>query len=98
MIHDYFRRNKPLYFSEMSQESIDEGDVMNREETLYSEENIVEDLQHVYELEHITASLGKLDDITKHIIHLKCIEQYSSDHIGLLLGLSDDVVRQKLSR
>ena len=51
-----------------------------------------------FELDKIQQAMKELDDWSKDIIYWKFIEEKSNEEIELLLWISNDNVRQKISR
>lgn len=93
-IKDHFKKNHDIPFTYLESEDQD----MSFEDTLEEEEKIDEILEKNFELEKIQQAMKELDDISKDIIYRKFIEERSNDEIQILLWISNDNVRQKLSR
>jgi len=51
-----------------------------------------------FSFEKIQESLNKLDPLSRDIVYMKYIEDKSNKEISQLLGISNDNIRQKLSR
>lgn len=94
MIKDHFKKNHDIPFTDLA---TDDQEV-SFEETLVEEQDIKELLQKDFEFWKIQQAMKELDDWSKDIIYWKFIEEKSNDEIEILLGISNDNVRQKLSR
>jgi RNA polymerase sigma factor (sigma-70 family) len=62
------------------------------------DEDIVEIFDKDYKLELIKKALISLPDKYKDVIFLKYIEHKNNEEIADILGISEDNVRQRLSR
>ena len=51
-----------------------------------------------FQFENIQKAMKELDDASKDILYWKFIEEKSNEEIQLLLSISNDNVRQRLSR
>ncbi len=86
MMTDNFRKIKEESLSEYeSSEHHFEDDVLNITEQNRS-------------YERISWALSGLDELTAEIIHLKFIEEQSYEEISTILNISQDTIRQRLSR
>ncbi|MEF2174899.1 MAG: RNA polymerase sigma factor [Candidatus Absconditabacteria bacterium] len=92
-IKDDFKKVKEKHFSNYTKESDEE-----LENSFASDENILDLLQSDYEYDKIKKSIDNLDDISKDIIYLKYIEEKSNKEISIILEISEDNVRQRISR
>lgn len=86
MMTDNFRKTKEESLSEYeSSEHYFEDDVLN-----------ITELNRSYEL--ISKAITQLDELTAEIIHLKFIEELSYEEISSLVNISQETIRQRLSR
>ncbi len=94
---DYFKKTKPLRFSDLQMVN-DDGTVTDMVEDLAQEDNIVELFQQQFTSEVISAALEQLDQSSQELIHSRYVLQYSYDTLADMYGLTNDNLRQKLSR
>ncbi len=94
LLKDHFKKNHDIPFTDIS---IDDQNI-NFEETLVEWEEISDILQKDFEFSKIQQAMKELDDSSKDIIYWKFIEEKSNEEIEILLWISNDNVRQKLSR
>ncbi|PZM87040.1 MAG: hypothetical protein DLD55_03480 [candidate division SR1 bacterium] len=92
---DAFKKNKDLPFSLLDAED-EEGERF--EDTLIEESEVAELLQQDFELEQIKAAMQELDALSREIIFLKYIEHKSNTEIEEQLLISQEVIRQRISR
>ncbi|PZM86423.1 MAG: hypothetical protein DLD55_05735, partial [candidate division SR1 bacterium] len=92
---DAFKKNKDLPFSLLDSED-EEGERF--EDTLIEESEVAELLQQDFELEQIKAAMQELDVLSREIIFLKYIEHKSNTEIEEQLLISQEVIRQRISR
>ena len=93
-IKDYFKKKKDIPFTDLEQDDQD----VSFDETLVDEEDISELLQIDFEFEKIQEAIRELDDGSKDVIYRKFIEEKSNEEIESILWISNDNVRQRLSR
>ncbi len=93
-LKDYFKKNHDIPFTDL--ESYDQE--ISFDETLVEEEDISNILQKDFEFSKIQKAMKELDDWSKDIIYRKFIEEKSNEEIEVILWISNDNVRQKLSR
>jgi RNA polymerase sigma factor (sigma-70 family) len=55
-------------------------------------------LEHDYKFEQIQKAMQELDNSSKDIIYWKYIEEKSNAEISSILSISEDNIRQKISR
>lgn len=96
-IKDYFKRSSETPFASFNTTNID-GDEQTREDMLPAEDNIAQSFHTQYTYETIHSALHTLEDTYKDPIILKFIEDMSYEEIALTLNISQDAVRQRLSR
>lgn len=72
---------------------------------MHFDENLIDDttnlsdiLQIDFEFDMIQKAINRLDTLSRDIIHMKFIEEKSNQEISELLDISNDNIRQKLSR
>ncbi|MDD3262649.1 MAG: sigma-70 family RNA polymerase sigma factor [Candidatus Absconditabacteria bacterium] len=94
LLKDYFKKNQDIPFTNIGTEEQD----TKFEETLIEEEDIGDILQRDFEFSKIQKAMKEIDDGSKDIIYWKFIEEKSNEEIEILLGISNDNVRQRLSR
>lgn len=92
---DYFKKNKEISFSQLQNEKSTDSFQDRIEDENYS---INDFLELDFQMIEIKKSLRNLDWISQDIIHLKFIESKSHKEISKLLNISEENVRQKLSR
>lgn len=92
-IKDEFKKTKEKHFSNFT--SSNEESI---EEWFASKENIIEFMQVEFEYNQIKVAIDKLDDLSKEIVFLKFIEDRTNKEISQLLDISEDNVRQRISR
>lgn len=94
-LKDYFKKHKELSFSQLDG---DDEDGERFEDTLIEESEVAELLQQDFELEQIKAAMQELDALSREIIFLKYIEHKSNTEIEEQLLISQEVIRQRISR
>lgn len=94
LLKDFFKKNQDIPFTDLGNDDQD----TNFDETLVDEGNIEDLLQKDFEFSKIQQAMKELDDWSKDIIYWKFIEEKSNEEIEILLWISNDNVRQKLSR
>ncbi|MEI6425949.1 MAG: sigma-70 family RNA polymerase sigma factor [Candidatus Absconditabacteria bacterium] len=94
LVKDHFKKNNDTPFTELENE--EEG--LSFDETLADEENIHLLMDQQFQFEKIQEAMKELDDGSKDIIYWKFVEEKSNEEIQILLSISNDNVRQRLSR
>ena len=94
-VKDAFKKNRELPFSLLDGDD-EEGEKF--EDTLVDESVIDEFLQQDFELEQIKKAMQELDALSREIIFLKYIEHKSNTEIEEQLMISQEVIRQRISR
>lgn len=94
LLKDFFKKNHDVPFTEL--ESIDNN--ISFDETLIEEEKIEDILEKDFAFEKIQKAMKDLDDGSKDIIYWKFIEEKSNEEIEFILWISNDNVRQRISR
>ena len=94
-LKDYFKKHKELSFSQLDG---DDEDGERFEDTLIEESEVAELLQQDFELAQIKAAMQELDALSREIIFLKYIEHKSNTEIEEQLLISQEVIRQRISR
>ena len=94
-LKDYFKKRKELSFSQLDGDD-EEGERF--EDTLIEESEVAELLQQDFELAQIKAAMQELDALSREIIFLKYIEHKSNTEIEEQLLISQEVIRQRISR
>ena len=75
-----------------------DGSTTDLSDTLIQEDSVVDDFQQQFTQEIIQNALEQLDQESQELIHSRYVLQYSYDTLAHMYGLSNDNVRQKLSR
>lgn len=94
-IKDHFKKNSDVPFTDLESNDEDAGSF---EENLIDESDIMTLLEQDFKFEQIQKAMKELDDHHKDIIYRKFIEEKSNEEISLLLGISQENIRQKISR
>ena len=94
-IKDHFKKNTDTPFTEL-ESTYDER--AKFEDTLIDGNDLTEFLEHDYKFDQIQKAMKELDDTDKDIVYRKFIEEKSYEEISFLLWISQDTVRQRLSR
>jgi len=94
-LKDAFKKNKDLPFSLLDS---DDEESERFEEGLIDEEDYEAVLQQDFELEQIQAAMQELDALSREILFLKYIEHKSNTEIEDTLMISQDLIRQRISR
>ncbi len=94
-LKDYFKKHKELSFSQLDSDD-EEGEKF--EDTLIEESEVEELLQQDFELEQIKQAMQELDVLSREILFLRYIEHRSYTEIEDQLLLSQEVIRQRISR
>lgn len=94
---DYFKTTRPLLFSELKT-THEDGSLTNLSDTLLSEDNISDFFQTQFDKEIIQNALDQLDESSQELIHSRYVLQYSYETLSDMYGISNDTIRQKVSR
>jgi len=62
------------------------------------EESILESIDQDFLMDDILWAMGQLDDLSYEIVFLRFIEDKTYEEISILLDISQDAVRQRISR
>ncbi len=92
-LKDWFKRKKLISFSYIQHKK-----EINIEENILSDEDINKLIDKNFKLEKIKEALKQLEDIYQDVIFLKFIENKSNQEIAEILWISQDNVRQRISR
>ena len=90
---DSFKKQKDISFS-----SFDYEDWQSFEENIEDDFDIFELLEIDFQLKQIEDAMKQLDLESRELIYLKFIEEKNNTEIADILQISNDNVRQKLSR
>ncbi len=93
-IKDFFKKNSDTPFTELDKEE----EWYLFEETLVDDEDLTILLENNFTFDQIKHAMQSLDDMSKDMIYFKFIEEKNNDEIVLLTWLSNEVVRQRISR
>lgn len=96
-IKDFFKRSSDLPFANFNTENSD-GEEQSREDMLQDPEDILHTFHTQYNYETIQQALQTLDESYRDPIILKFIEDASYEEIAQTLNISQDSVRQRISR
>lgn len=96
-IKDHFKRHDDIPFGTFST-SNDEWNDQAREDNLQDHHNIIHQSHTSYTFEQIQKAMETLEWTYKQAVHLKYIEEYSYEEIAAIMWLSQDAVRQRISR
>lgn len=94
-IKDYFKKKTDIPFTELESWR-EEWETF--EESLIDESDLTTLLEHDFKFDQIQKAMKELDDGSKDVIYRKFIEEKSYNDISLLLWISQDNVRQRISR
>lgn len=93
-IKDYLKKNNDLSFSSLDKE--DSSDSFA--DQIADETDLTLILEVNFKFEQIEFAIKKLDDLSRDIIYLKFIEEKNNDEIEKILWLTQENIRQKISR
>lgn len=94
-IKDFFKKNSDTPFTELESTFEDWESFCD---TLIEESDLTQILETDFKIDQIQNAIKELDIWSKDIIHLKFIEEKSNEEISQFLWISEDNIRQKLSR
>ena len=94
-LKDYFKKMSDIPFTNMNSE---DPEAQTFEELLEDETDFTEFLESNYKFEQIQEAMMKLDWLSRDVVYFKFVEEKDYDEISKLTGLSNENVRQKLSR
>ena len=89
IVKDYFKKWSIAWLSADEDEIVDDT---------HSETTLLTLLEQDYQLSSIQEAMKHIDEYSYDIIYLKFIEEKSYEEISLLFWLSQDAVRQRISR
>lgn len=92
-LKDFWKKKWDTPFSE-----IDPENEIPFEDSLEDDADYTKILDEEYTFEQIQTAMVELDDVSKEVISLKFIEEKSYWEIAWILGISQDLVRQRCSR
>ncbi len=95
---DYFKSSKLLSFSDLTSSQHEDSSDEDVIDALLQEDNLSDliDTQYTYEL--IQEALKNLDEESQELIYSRYILQYSYETLATLYNLTNESVRQKISR
>ena len=94
LVKDSIKKHKDIAFSTFD----DNDDWSTFEENLQDDFDIFEILESEFEFSHIEDAMKQLDSDCREIIYLKFIEERDNSEIADMLQISNENVRQKISR
>ena len=97
-IIDHFKRHKEISFWSLSAKNIDTEKEERWELTLQDPADVLESCNISFTHEKIQEALEKLDENYRDPLVLKFVEDLSYEEISQTLGISQDTVRQRISR
>lgn len=92
---DYFKKKKPLFFSEFWDENSDASDILTE---LIAEDDVSDFFQQKFDSEQIMKALGLLDELSQEVVHARYVLAYSYETISYLYSISVENARKKVSR
>jgi len=87
---DFFKKKKSV---QLKDEHLDNQSLMTA-----GEDEILADLQKEYDYNHIHEAMQWLDEQTYEVIYMRYIDEMSYEEMSQFLWLTQDAVRQRLSR
>lgn len=96
-VKDHFKRHDEVLFSELSW-SNEDGESVAREDGLADASDIMKNMQTSHTFEQIQQAMDSMDASYKEAIYMKYIEEFSYEEISERLWLSQDAIRQRISR
>lgn len=94
-VKDYFKKTKEIWFSDLDTPN-PEADSF--EDSLVDESDFSDFLEQDFELDLIKKAMQELDATSREILFLKYIEDKSNAEIEDILQISQDLIRQRISR
>jgi RNA polymerase sigma-70 factor (ECF subfamily) len=91
---DYFKKTKEIAFSQFDNEETEES----FESTIADPDDLKDLFHKEFQSEAIICALHELDEKFKEVIFLKFVEWYENQEISVYLDISEDNVRQRISR
>lgn len=95
VLKDYFKKAKEIRFSELDSPN---PESQSFEDSLVDESDFSDFLQQDFELDLIQTAMQELDPTSREILFLKYIESKSNTEIEEILQISQEVIRQRISR
>ena len=96
-IKDYFKRNSEIPFSSFTTTN-DEWANQSREDGLPAPDDIIKSSHTAFTHHAIQACIAQLEETYRDPIILKYVEEYTYEEIAKTLNVSQDAVRQRISR
>ena len=93
ILKDWFKKKKEIWFSEFENNNWNNTIIDNLQD-----DDFLDIFEKDYKFEMIKQALEQLPEKYKDIVFLKYVEQKNNDEIAEILGISEDNVRQRLSR
>lgn len=93
-IKDFFKKKSDTPFTDL--QTNEESEPF--EDTLVDDLDLAKLLENDFKFEHIQQAMKRLDDISKDVIYFRFIEEKTNEEISLLTWISNEVIRQRLSR
>ena len=91
---DHFKSNREIAFSDINR--TDEQEAF--EDTIQDQSDLTELFETQFQSEVILQAMNQLDDKFQQVIFLKYIEWLDNDEIALQLDITEENIRQRLSR
>lgn len=92
LLKDYFKKGKDYSFTDMDTESGSFAD------DLKSDDDVSFLFEQDFQYDRIVSGMKELDDMSREVIVLKYMEELNTSDIAALCNLTEEVVRQRLSR
>ncbi len=92
--YDFFKKQKEVSFSQLDYDNKDGS----FEEWLEDNQTIQDLFEQTFQSDRIYVAMQKLDEMYKDVIFCKYIQEYSHKEIAEYLQISEENVRQRLSR
>ncbi len=96
-VKDHFKRHDDIPFAHFNTQN-DDGENQSWEDGLASADDIIRNSHTSYTFDQIQEAMKSLESSYKDVVRLKYIEEYTHEEIAGTLGISQDAVRQRLSR
>jgi len=87
---DFFKKKKSV---QLKDEHMDSASLVSQ-----WEDEMLEDLQKEYDFDIIHETMQSIDEQSYEVIYMRYIDEMSYEEMSEFLGLSQDAVRQRLSR
>lgn len=93
-LKDFFKKNTDIAFTELKASEEDQ----DFEDTLMDDFDISAFMENDFSFERIQQVMKQLDTTSRDIIYFKFIEEKTNEEISLITGITNDAIRQRISR